>query len=278
MSTDANKDQAEPGQDPPKKKGPSPALLAIVAVAAVAAAYFYFSGQGKQTTDDAQVYGHQHSIAPEVSGRVVEVLVDDNAMVKQGDVLVRLDDATYKASVADAQASLLQAEATRDAAKEDLAVLNVTTVENEKQADAGVAIAKASEESARLGVQIAQSAVDASKANVDSSVATLALREFQKTQIAKGVSQNAGAASLERVRRSETDFDGAVAAKAASDATLTQAERQLDTKQEDLAAAQQGVVAAEALLAKAKTGPEQVKAAEAKLAAAEAAVAAAQAQ
>jgi len=279
MSSENQPDKAAGNEEQPaKKKGPKPGLIIVIIVAVAAGAYFYFSGRGKVTTDDAQVYGHQHSVAPEVSGRVVEVLVDDNAMVKKGDVLVRLDDSTYKATVADARATLEQSQATRNAAQQDLAVLRVTTVENLKQAEAALVTAKANEESASLGVKIAQSAVDAAAANVKSAVATLALREFQKTQIAKAIEENPGAASLERVKQSETDFDGATAAKAATDAALVQAERELDTKQQDLAAAQQSVLAAEAAVEKARTGPEQVKAAEAKLAAAEAAVQAAQAQ
>lgn len=278
MSTDAKADAETPTGDQPKKKGPSPALIVIIVIAVAAGAFFYLRGRGKQTTDDAQAYGHQHSIAAEVSGRVVEVLVDDNAMVNKGDVLVRLDDSTYKATVADGKASLEQAQATRGAAREDLAVLKVTTVENLKQAEAALVISKANEESAKLGVQIAQSVIDAAKANVESAVATLSLRDFQKVQIAKAVGENPGVASLERVKQSETDFDGATAAKVGADAALTQAEKEFGTKQQDLAAAQQSVLATAAALEKAKTGPEQVKAAEAKLAAAEAAVQAAQAQ
>lgn len=261
-----------------EKKKPPVQLIVIVVAAVAAAVFFYMRGGGKQTTDNAQVYGHQHSVAPEVSGRVLEVLVDDNSLVKQGDVLVRLDDSTYKASVADAKATLAESQATRDASQEDLTILKVTTVENIKQAEAALTTAKANEESARLGVGIAQSAVDAAKANVDSAVATLALRDFQKVQIAKAVGQTAGAASLERVKQSETDFDGATASKAGADAALMQSEKELGTKRQDLEAAQQSVIAAQASLEKAKTGPEQVKAAEAKLAAAEAAVQAAQAQ
>ncbi|MGI9455622.1 MAG: efflux RND transporter periplasmic adaptor subunit [Aeoliella sp.] len=265
-------------QAEPQKKGPSPKLIAVVAIAVAAGAYFYLSGKGKIATDDAQAYGHQHSIAPEVSGRVLEVLVDDNAMVKQGDVLVRLDDSTYKATVADATATLAKAQSERDAAAEDLGVFKVTTVENLNQAEAAFTTAQANEVSAQLGVEIAQSAVDASTANVESAVATLSLREFQKEQIAKAVAENPGAASLDRVKQSETDFDSATAAKAASAADLTQAEKALGTKQQDLEAAEQAVVVAQASLEKARTGPEQVKAAEAKLAAAEAAVQAAEAQ
>src|SRR6476660_6829022 len=43
------------------------------------------------STDDAYVNGHVTFVAPRVAGQVARVLVDDNARVKAGDVLVELD-------------------------------------------------------------------------------------------------------------------------------------------------------------------------------------------
>jgi membrane fusion protein (multidrug efflux system) len=72
-----------------------------------------------ESTDDAYVNGHVTYVAPRVSGQVVRVLVDDNARVKKGDLLVQLDTEPYRvalqrkqAALDIAQAKLVQARAT----------------------------------------------------------------------------------------------------------------------------------------------------------------------
>jgi membrane fusion protein (multidrug efflux system) len=61
---------------------------------------------GGESTDDAFVEGHVALVGAEVSGRVVEVTVEDNDRVQAGQLLVRLDPAEYEARVAKARADL----------------------------------------------------------------------------------------------------------------------------------------------------------------------------
>jgi multidrug resistance efflux pump len=63
-------------------------------------------GGNDETTENAYVRGRTTSIAPQVSGYVVEVLVRDYQQVKRGQVLVRIDDRIYRARVAQAAANL----------------------------------------------------------------------------------------------------------------------------------------------------------------------------
>ena len=57
-------------------------------------------------TDDAYVTVHYATVAPRVSGQVASVEVDDNQVVRAGQVLVTLDPRDYQASVDQAQAAL----------------------------------------------------------------------------------------------------------------------------------------------------------------------------
>ena len=57
-------------------------------------------------TDDARVALHFATVAPRVSGQVVEVAVNDNQPVRGGELLVRLDDRDYLTAVARAEATL----------------------------------------------------------------------------------------------------------------------------------------------------------------------------
>jgi multidrug efflux system membrane fusion protein len=61
-------------------------------------------------TNDAMVRANIVGIAPEVSGRIVELHVEDNHYVKQGDLLYVIDPRPYQAKLAQARAELLVAE------------------------------------------------------------------------------------------------------------------------------------------------------------------------
>jgi multidrug resistance efflux pump len=58
------------------------------------------------STSQAQVQAYIVGIAPEVTGRVIDVGVIDNARVNAGDVLFQIDPARYELVVAEAEASL----------------------------------------------------------------------------------------------------------------------------------------------------------------------------
>jgi membrane fusion protein (multidrug efflux system) len=77
---------------------------ALVAVGA-GAAWWWLDHQHYETTDNAFVAADKVSVAPLVDGYVAEVLVGDNEQVRPGQVLVRIDPATLKARLAQADAS-----------------------------------------------------------------------------------------------------------------------------------------------------------------------------
>ncbi|MGF6872802.1 HlyD family secretion protein [Paraburkholderia sp. MM5477-R1] len=88
-------------------------LLAIVAILVVLYAWRLppFAGLPEKT-DNAYVRGFVTVISPQVSGYVTSVAVNDFAEVKAGQVLVTIDDSTYRARVEQAQANLAAQRAT----------------------------------------------------------------------------------------------------------------------------------------------------------------------
>lgn len=64
-----------------------------------------------QSTDDAFVEGRLISVAPRVSGPVIDLLVDDNDEVKAGELLVEIDPADYEVKLQQAEAKLAEAKA-----------------------------------------------------------------------------------------------------------------------------------------------------------------------
>lgn len=80
-----------------------------IAGAAAFGVYYWVSQRGFESTQDAFVEGTLVYLAPEIQGRVVEVLVGENQRVKTGDVLVRIDPEEWEIRVARAEANLAAA-------------------------------------------------------------------------------------------------------------------------------------------------------------------------
>jgi membrane fusion protein (multidrug efflux system) len=89
------------------------------------------------TSDNAQVDGHVVPILPKVGGFVASVRVQENTLVKAGDVLVSLDDRDYQARLQQTQADLA------------VALASVSSPARVGQAEAQVNQAQANAEKAR---------------------------------------------------------------------------------------------------------------------------------
>src|ERR1700722_5061167 len=82
-------------------------LMSLAAVAVLGgAAYLYFTGGRYQSTDDAYAQAATVLISADVAGRVSEIDVHDNDIVRRGATLFRLDDAPFRIAVNDAAAHL----------------------------------------------------------------------------------------------------------------------------------------------------------------------------
>lgn len=86
------------------KKLNKPALFGIIALAIIAISYFVIDAMKYQSTDDAYVETTTVSVAPRVSGQVVEVKIKDNQPIKEGDEIAKIDDTDYKIKVDSAKA------------------------------------------------------------------------------------------------------------------------------------------------------------------------------
>jgi membrane fusion protein, multidrug efflux system len=91
----------------------------IVAAAALAIAGIGYGGIvmfhsfTHETTDDAFIDVHFVSVAPKIAGRVAVVHMDDNQLVKKGDVLVEIDPRDFQVALAQAKANLAKDKATQ---------------------------------------------------------------------------------------------------------------------------------------------------------------------
>jgi membrane fusion protein (multidrug efflux system) len=104
-------------------------VVPLLAVAVVGA--LYLKGGRYVETDDAYIKADMVPVSPQVSGTVKEVFIRDNETVAAGQLLFRIDPATFEVAVAKAQAKLAQV-------RTDLAALKASY--HEKQAE--IALAK----------------------------------------------------------------------------------------------------------------------------------------
>jgi membrane fusion protein, multidrug efflux system len=78
----------------------------VVAIFAVVVLYIIFRARPDVWTDDAYVMVHYATIAPRISGQVAAVPVDDNDIVKTGQVLATLDPRDNETALASAEAAV----------------------------------------------------------------------------------------------------------------------------------------------------------------------------
>jgi membrane fusion protein (multidrug efflux system) len=78
----------------------------VVAIFAAVVLYIIFRPRPDVWTDDAYVMVHYATIAPRISGQVAMVPVDDNEVVKTGQVLATLDPRDYETALASAEAAV----------------------------------------------------------------------------------------------------------------------------------------------------------------------------
>ncbi|WP_198244425.1 HlyD family secretion protein [methane-oxidizing endosymbiont of Gigantopelta aegis] len=88
-------------------RGRTAVISLIIILILVAIVYWLLQRQQYETTDNAYLKANKVLISAKVQGYVSQRLIDDNQRVKQGDVLVVIDDRDYQARLAQAEANML---------------------------------------------------------------------------------------------------------------------------------------------------------------------------
>ena len=82
-------------------------LFPIIIVLGAVAIYVYLQYSATHiSTDDAFVDGRMHVIAPKVAGTIKVLHIQDNQLVKKGDLILEIDPADYEVMVKQAEADL----------------------------------------------------------------------------------------------------------------------------------------------------------------------------
>ena len=140
-------------------------ILAIgIVVVLVAGLFLWRYLSSYESTDDAQADVHLYPVSARVSGYVVRVNVDDNQWVEKGTVLVEIDPKDYEVAVAQAQANLVNAEATAQSLTITVPITTVNTSSQLRFAASGI-------QDANAGVAAAEKQLTAAHAQLESAAA-----------------------------------------------------------------------------------------------------------
>jgi membrane fusion protein (multidrug efflux system) len=201
-------------------------------------------------------------VSARISGQVAKVSVDENQLVKAGDVIAELDPSDYKIAVENAEAALASAEANAEAANVNVPITTVNTGTTLRSADASVSSAHSSVEQAEQQLEAAHAQVAQAKANNTKAQADL---DRYKPLVEKDVI-------------SKQQFDAAVATADASKAALSSVRHSEKAAEDAVSEAKERETQAAAQQKFAQTGPQQVAAQSARAKQAEAQVQEAQAK
>src|ERR1700761_7451964 len=142
--------------------------IGVVVAAAIALVLVILQTDLHPRTDDASVRANVIEIAPEVSGRLVQLPVKDNAFVKKGGLLFAIDPRPY-------EYALSQALSDQDALEQQI-IDQKRKIAAQRSA---VVAANAAVHNSTTGIQTAGSNIDASKAAVLRAEAAMKAAESQ---------------------------------------------------------------------------------------------------
>ncbi|MCX7305473.1 MAG: HlyD family secretion protein [Hyphomicrobiales bacterium] len=98
--------QSTPAAAKPKRSRRTLLMLAVPLALGVGGGYFWLTGGRYEETENANLRQARMTVASEEAGRIIEVNVADNAMVKAGDTLFVVDPEPYRIALAQADAAL----------------------------------------------------------------------------------------------------------------------------------------------------------------------------
>ncbi|MBZ9853553.1 HlyD family secretion protein [Mesorhizobium sp. CA13] len=210
------------------------AVILVLLLAAAAVIIWWLQARQYEWTDDAFIDARTVTIGAEIAGRITDVAVTDNQSVKAGDVLLRIDDRDYQASLKQAQAQVAQADAeTADIAaqieaqqakvdqaekqvSQGRAALDFAKAENQRNSELlakGTGTLQQAQQAAST-LRQAQATLDSSQANVVAAQRQVAVLEAQRKSAGAKLDQAHASEEQARTALSRTAITAPVAGRA----------------------------------------------------------------
>ncbi len=108
-----------------EKKGKKRILITVIAViACIIVGIYYINSLKYEITDDAYIESDLIKVAARVSGQIEEIYIKDNQKIKEGDLIIKIDDSDYKIKLDEAQAMYEKTLYSQKVAKAKLSAVN----------------------------------------------------------------------------------------------------------------------------------------------------------
>lgn len=193
--------------------------LCVAALVVLIAGWAWARSGRSVSTDNAYVRGDVTSLAPRVSGYVTIVRVQDNQVVRAGDILFHIDDRDYRARLAQAdanveaararlanageeielqQAVLRQAQAQRRAAEADQQLARRTSARRRELVDSG-AVSQAQVDESDAGRVRTEAGASASSATVEAQRQRIDMLTSQRQAAVAALAQAEAAREIARI-------------------------------------------------------------------------------
>jgi HlyD family secretion protein len=213
-------------------------IRVVLAIFVIAVLVYYFSTpHGSDLPLTGVVDGNEVIVSPQITGRIINLTVDEGSRVKKGDLIAQLDPKELQASLAAAKANVASLEAQVGAAGHNYSLTDDQTGASVRQAQATLTSTSAQLDQARANLwrdqtdydrmqklfdsgvasaqdhDHAQAALQASEANVKSledsvsaQQATLAMAQANRKQVdVRGSERATTIAQLEQARAAEAE-------------------------------------------------------------------------
>jgi membrane fusion protein (multidrug efflux system) len=198
----------------PRPRWPLVLVGLFVAIFAATVLFIIFRPRADIRTSDAYVTVHYAAIAPRISGQIATVLVDDNDVVKAGQVLATLDPRDNETALAVAEAAVAR----------DRSQLDEISATTSRQ----------------------PSIIEEQQASVASARARLAFAQANARRY--GNLATTGAGTIQEHQQADTTLEQGLASLDSAQASLDAARRQLDVLKAQISATEAAVRADEARL------------------------------
>jgi membrane fusion protein (multidrug efflux system) len=216
--SDAEKAERQP---PSRRRLLGFGLAALVGVALIVAGIIYWlNARQFESTDDAFIDGYVTQMAPQVAGRVTQLLITDNEHVDAGQTLLSIDPRDYQVKLSQAKAQRVNAMAMSQQAEAQVAVQQASV----DQAQANVRVATAELEQARQDYDRYQAINPhaVSRQQVDSATAA-----FHSAQAKRDAARQAASGAAAQVQAANAQVAAAQAQVQQAEANVAAAELQL---------------------------------------------------
>ncbi len=237
-------------QDQKPKKGRkwviSFILVVIVVAGLIVGIPYYQYRVSHAKTDDAFIDAHVTSLSSRVAGHVWKLYVNDNQLVREGDLVAELDPRDFQTKVEQARAALSTAQSQNESADINVSLTSTTSYAALADANASVELATSAVDTSNA--QLASAKSELSQRLADVNVAESSLQQVRAEVMAMEAVYEKDMTDFKRYKQmydansaTQQQLDHAIAAVKVSSADLEAARKQVAVAQAKVAQAQSAV-------------------------------------